>query len=103
MEGERDGGRAGQAGGRAGGLGREEELLRALGGFSVVVPHKCIQALQDEPLTGMRDGEHERRGEEEAAEEEVVCGAEVGQSCQTPGLNRDVIYCRTHVSLLERH
>lgn len=46
---------------RAGGRGREEELLRALGGFSVVVPHKCIQALQDEPLTGMRDGEHERR------------------------------------------
>lgn len=41
---------------------REEELLRALGGFSVVVPHKCIQALQDKPLTGMRDGEHERRG-----------------------------------------
>lgn len=40
----------------------EEELLRALGGFSVVVPHKCIQALQDKPLTGMRDGEHERRG-----------------------------------------
>lgn len=41
---------------------REEELLRALGGFSVVVPHKCIQALQDKPLTGMRDGEHERSG-----------------------------------------
>lgn len=40
----------------------EEELLRALGGFSVVVPHKCIQALQDKPLTGMRDGEHESRG-----------------------------------------
>lgn len=47
--------------GREGGSG-EEELLRALGGFSVVVPHKCIQALQDKPLTGMRDGEHEQRG-----------------------------------------
>lgn len=106
---ERERWREGRAGGMAGGRGREEELLRALGGFSVVVPHKCIQALQDEPLTGMRDGEHERRGEEEEAaaaeedEEEVVCGVEVGQSCQTPGLNRDVIYCRTHVSLLERH
>lgn len=47
------------------------------------------------------------RGEEEAAAVEevvvVVCGAEVGQSCQTPALNRDVIYCWTHVSLLERH
>lgn len=48
------------------------------------------------------------RGEEEekaaAVEEEVVVwGAEAGQSCQTPALNRDVIYCWTlsHVSLLE--
>lgn len=31
---------------------------------------------------------------EEAAEEEVVVwGAEAGQLCQTPHLNRDVIYC----------
>lgn len=51
----------GERGWREGGSG-EEELLRALGGFSVVVPHKCIQALQDEPLTGVRDGEHERSG-----------------------------------------
>lgn len=34
------------------------------------------------------------RGVEEAAEEEVVVwGAETGQWCQTPDLNRDVIYC----------
>lgn len=40
-----------------------------------------------------------------AAEGAVVWGAETGQSCQTPVLNRDVIYCWTdsHVSLLERH
>lgn len=47
------------------------------------------------------------RGEEEEAaaveEEVVVWGAEAGQSCQTPALNRDVIYCWTWVSLLERH
>lgn len=45
------------------------------------------------------------RGEEEeaAAEVVVVLGAEVGQSCQTAALNKDVIYCRTQVSLLERH
>lgn len=45
------------------------------------------------------------RGEEEeaAVEEVVVWGAEVGQSCQTPALNKDVIYCWTHVSLQERH
>lgn len=62
MERERGaGGGSRRDGGREGGSG-EEELLRALGGFSVVVPHKCIQALQDKPLTGMRDGEHERRG-----------------------------------------
>lgn len=61
MERERGaGGGSSRNGGREGGSG-EEELLRALGGFSVVVPHKCIQALQDQPLTGMRDGEHERR------------------------------------------
>lgn len=38
-----------------------------------------------------------REEEEEAAaaavEEVVVWGAKAGQSCQTPALNRDVIYC----------
>lgn len=77
-----------------------------MGGFSVVVPHKCIQALQDKPLTGKRD--ESMRGEEEEAalkEEVVVWGAGAGQSCQTPALNRDVIYCWTlsYTSLLERH
>lgn len=42
------------------------------------------------------------RGEEAAVEEEeeevVVCGAEVGRSCQTSSLNRDVIYCWTLIS-----
>lgn len=64
-----------------------------MGGFSVVVPHKCIQALQDKPLTGKRD---ERR---RLKEEVVVWG--VSRPVLPDACSKQL--CDLYASLLERH